>query len=54
VILLRGGLGSIQDQIGALQRANALISARLKATKDVTRKLRLEDELLQNAAQSSR
>lgn len=50
-ILLRGGLGDIQQQIGALQRANGLLETRLKATKDVTRRLNLEDEILQNEAQ---
>jgi TP901 family phage tail tape measure protein len=50
-ILLRGGLGSISEQITALQDANVKIAARIKATKDVTRKLNLEDELLQNQAQ---
>lgn len=50
-ILLRGGLGNISQQIAALQKADALITARLAKTKDVTRKLNLEDELLQNQAQ---
>lgn len=50
-ILLRGGLGTIQQQIAALQKADDLIAARLKVTKDVTRRLNLEDQLLQNAAQ---
>jgi TP901 family phage tail tape measure protein len=50
-ILLRGGLGSINQQIAALQQANTEIAARIKATKDVTRKLNLEDELMQNQAQ---
>lgn len=50
-ILLRGGLGNIQQQIAALQRADALIAARLRVTKDITRRLNLEDQLLQNAAQ---
>jgi len=50
-ILLRGGLGTISQQIGALQKADVLLSQRIKATKDVTRKLKLEDQLLQNQAQ---
>lgn len=50
-ILLRGGLGNISQQIAALQKANSLIAARLKETKDVTRRLNLEDELLKNTAQ---
>lgn len=49
-ILLRGGFGTIQNQINALQKANGLIEARIAATKDVTRRLNLEDELLQNTA----
>jgi hypothetical protein len=50
-ILQRGGLGTIQQQIASLQKADVLIAARLKTTKDVTRRLNLEDQLLQNAAQ---
>lgn len=50
-ILLRGGLGTIQQQIAALEKADRLIAQRIKATKDVTRRLNLEDELLGNEAQ---
>lgn len=50
-ILLRGGLGSIQQQIDALVKADELIRKRMEKTKDVTRRLHLEDELLQNQAQ---
>lgn len=50
-ILLRGGLGDIQQQIAALEKANQLISQRIAKTKDVTRRLNLEDQLLQNQAQ---
>jgi hypothetical protein len=50
-IIQRGGLGTIQQQIASLQKADVLIAARLKTTKDVTRRLNLEDQLLQNAAQ---
>jgi hypothetical protein len=50
-ILLRGGLGDINAQIAALQKADALIEQRLKVTKDVTRRLNLEDQLLQNQSQ---
>ena len=50
-ILQRGGLGSINQQIAALEKADSLIEQRLKVTKDVTRRLNLEDELLQNQAQ---
>lgn len=49
-IIMRGGLGTIQEQIAALERANRLIETRIKVTKDVTRRLHLEDEVLQNAA----
>lgn len=51
-ILTRGGLGTIQQQLAAIQKASALISERIAATKDVTRKLNLEDQLLQLRAQS--
>lgn len=50
-ILQRGGLGDVQQQIDALTTADGLISKRIAATGDVTRKLKLEDELLQNQAQ---
>lgn len=52
-ILLRGGLGSLKQQLAALQRAAALISARIRVTKDITRKLNLEDQLLQIRAQAA-
>jgi hypothetical protein len=51
-ILLRGGLGDIKQQLGAINEASALISKRLAATKDITRKLNLEDQLLQLADQA--
>lgn len=45
--LTRAGLQtSINSQIGALQNIAGLISARLAATKDVTRRRTLEDQLL--------
>jgi hypothetical protein len=50
-ILLRGGLGNVQQQIAALRKADTLIAQRLAVTKDITRRLNLEDELLQNQAQ---
>jgi len=50
-ILLRGGLGSISQQIASLQRADSLIRERIAVTKDVTRRLNLEDQLLRNEAQ---
>jgi hypothetical protein len=50
-ILLRGGLGDIQKQIDALEKADRKISQRIAVTKDITRKQKLEDELLQNQAQ---
>lgn len=50
-ILLRGGLGSLKQQLASLKEASALISARIAATKDITRKLNLEDQLLQLASQ---
>lgn len=51
-ILLRGGLGKIREQIAAINRAEALIVKRIAATKDVTRKLNLEDQLLQLRSQA--
>ncbi len=53
-ILLRGGLGSLQDQLAAIKKASGLITQRLAATKDVTRKLNLEDQVLQLARTRSR
>jgi TP901 family phage tail tape measure protein len=50
-ILLRGGLGSLRQQLAAINEASALVSARIKATKDVTRKQNLEDQLLQLQSQ---
>jgi len=50
-ILLRGGLGSLKQQLAALQEASRLISQRIAVTRDITRKLNLEDQLLQLAAQ---
>lgn len=50
--LTRAGLlESVQGQIAALQRIAGLITARLAATKDVTRRRTLEDQLLQVQAQ---
>lgn len=42
-------ISSLQGQIKALQRIGQLISERIAKTKDITRRLNLEDELLQNA-----
>lgn len=50
-ILLRGGLGSLKQQLAALEEASRLIAARIAVTKDITRKLNLEDQLLQLASQ---
>jgi hypothetical protein len=50
-ILMRGGLGSIRQQIAAFDQAEKLIAARIAKTKDVTRQLALEDELLQVQSQ---
>ncbi len=50
-ILLRGGLGTMRQQLAAINQASVLIAARIKATKDVTRKLNLEDQLLQLQSQ---
>lgn len=50
-ILRRGALGDIQQQIDALVQADQLIAKRIAVTKDVTRRLNLEDQLLQNQAQ---
>lgn len=50
-ILLRGGLGNLRQQLAAIQRASALITKRIAATKDITRKLNLEDQLLQLQSQ---
>lgn len=51
-ILLRGGLGDIKAQLAAIAQASALISQRIAKTKDITRKLNLEDQLLQLGAQA--
>lgn len=52
--LTRAGLQSnIKSQISALQNIAGLISARLAATKDVTRRRTLEDQLLQVQSQIS-
>lgn len=50
-ILLRGGLGDLRQQLAAVEEAAGLITERLAVTKDITRKLNLEDQLLQLAAQ---
>jgi TP901 family phage tail tape measure protein len=50
-ILQRGGLGTINQQIGALKEAASRIAQRIAVTKDVTRKLNLEDQLLSISSQ---
>jgi hypothetical protein len=52
-ILLRGGLGNIKQQLAAIRQAAALITQRMAKTKDITRKLNLEDQLLQLQAQAT-
>ncbi len=46
-ILLRGGLGDLRAQLAALDKAKVLLTQRLAATKDVTRRLNLEDQILE-------
>ena len=50
-LLMRGGLGDLQQQLTALKQADVLLKARLAKTTDITRRQKLEDELFQNAAQ---
>jgi TP901 family phage tail tape measure protein len=50
-ILQRGGLGTLKQQSAALAEAAALITQRIAITKDITRKLSLEDQLLSIASQ---
>lgn len=51
-ILLRGGLGDLQQQLAAIEKAKALLDKRLAGTKDITRRLNLEDQILQLASQA--
>jgi hypothetical protein len=46
-ILFRGGLGNLQSQLAAMEKASALLTKRIAVTKDITRKRKLEDQLLQ-------
>ncbi len=50
-ILRRGGFGNLQQQLAAIDKASGLIQAKLKTTRDKTRRLNLQDQVLELAAQ---
>ena len=52
-ITTRAGLGTLRQQLAGIQQASALLQKRLAATKDVTRRLNLEDQILQLASQAN-
>jgi hypothetical protein len=51
-ILKRGGLQDLQGQLSAITKAEGLLKERLAKTKDVTRRLNLEDQILELASQA--
>ena len=46
-ILRRGALGNLQQQLAAIDDASSKIQAKLKSTRDKTRRLNLQDQLLE-------